>query len=465
MPNPARGELYQTAEGYVARITVEGKKRQSFLLSSCRTQTEAEERKALLAELAARFRKAGIIGRRDVAELMQTAASCALAILPSVRQVAADMIGGDWSPSTAAAVPTFEKIAGDWTSHELHKLYPDHVKTKDSDLDEARLKKLCALDVGGIKLGDIPLDQFALDHAESAMRQLPKEAKRPATRRQYAQLIHRVLQLAVYPCRVIKVNPLPKGFMPKIGKPPGYSFLYPEEDSALLSHRDTPLPYRMLWGFLDREGMRSGEAISLRIGVEVDLVRGVVSLDQNKTDDARAWALDPGVAEALRRWVEQRRAKKGDLLFHDEEGLALENDKLAELLRSHLRAAGVEREELFIPGVNRGQLRCHDLRGTFITISLANGKTESWVQDRTGHTTSAMINRYRRAARSATELGLGALVPLSQAVPELSSPSDGPSEAPKAETLDTEDRVNYRNLHDKPKWRNWQTRRTQNPLS
>jgi integrase len=301
------------------------------------------------------------------------------------------------------------------------------VKTKDSDLDETRLKKLCAIDVGGVKLGDIPLSAFELDHAESAMRQLPEDAKRPATRRQYAQLIHRVLQLAVYPCRVIKVNPLPKGFMPKIGKPPGFSFLYPEEEARMARHAAIPLPYRMLWGFLAREGTRSGEAVTLRIGVEVDLVRGVISLDQNKTDDARAWAMDPGVLEALQRWIKLRGAKKGDLLFTDDEGRPLQNDRLAERLRGHLMSAGVDREELHAAGVNRSQFRVHDLRGTFVTLALANGKTESWVQDRTGHTTSAMINRYRRAARSATELALGALVAFDQAVPELSIPRDGPS--------------------------------------
>ena len=45
---------------------------------------------------------------------------------------------------------------------------------------------------------------------------------------------------------------------------------------------------------------------------------------------------------------------------------------------------------------------------------------------RTGHTTSKMINRYRRAARSATELGLGSLRPLDEAIPELRLPSDCP---------------------------------------
>jgi len=36
-----------------------------------------------------------------------------------------------------------------------------------------------------------------------------------------------------------------------------------------------------------------------------------------------------------------------------------------------------------------------------------------------------MLNRYRRAARSATELGLGPLLPLSVAIPEIAALTDG----------------------------------------
>lgn len=61
----------------------------------------------------------------------------------------------------------------------------------------------------------------------------------------------------------------------------------------------------------------------------------------------------------------------------------------------------------------------HGLRRTFVTLALANGRYEAWVQDRTGHRSSVMVNRYRRAARSVTELGLGWLAPLCEASPEL----------------------------------------------
>lgn len=46
-------------------------------------------------------------------------------------------------------------------------------------------------------------------------------------------------------------------------------------------------------------------------------------------------------------------------------------------------------------------------------------KSEAWVKDRTGWTSSVMHEWYRRAARSAQDLRLGALAPPDQAIPEL----------------------------------------------
>lgn len=76
---------------------------------------------------------------------------------------------------------------------------------------------------------------------------------------------------------------------------------------------------------------------------------------------------------------------------------------------------------------------------TFVTLSLAAGKSEAWVSDRTGHKSSIMINKYRRAARSASEFGLGELAPLDLALPELARPpdrEDGPKGGPRQRSVD-----------------------------
>jgi len=97
----------------------------------------------------------------------------------------------------------------------------------------------------------------------------------------------------------------------------------------------------------------------------------------------------------------------------------VDTDRLAEVLRDALKAAGVDRPALFEKSDARLPIRAHDLRGTFVTVSLANGKTEAWVADRTGHRSSQMINTYRRTARTYAELNLGELLPKVEAIPEL----------------------------------------------
>jgi hypothetical protein len=67
----------------------------------------------------------------------------------------------------------------------------------------------------------------------------------------------------------------------------------------------------------------------------------------------------------------------------------------------------------------RKQLDFHDLRGGFVTWALATGRTEAWVTDRTGHTSSVMLYRYKRRVRHAEELTVQPPGSLLDAIPEL----------------------------------------------
>ncbi len=250
------------------------------------------------------------------------------------------------------------------------------------------------------------------------MRAMPA-ALSSTSRRHVAQLMHRLLGMAVFPLRIIAANPLPRGFLPGASAPKAMAYLYPDEDARLLGAGAVPLCYRILYGFLDREGTRSSEAASLT-WADVDLRRGAITLDQNKTDDPRSWAMAPGTVAALEAWRALcDGAEPTDRVFLDASGHPVNVDRLAERFRAHLRAAGVDRAELYERSPARRPIRIHDLRATFITIALANGRSESWVQDRTGHRSSIMVNRYRRAARKVAELHLGDLRPLLEAIPEL----------------------------------------------
>jgi integrase len=114
-----------------------------------------------------------------------------------------------------------------------------------------------------------------------------------------------------------------------------------------------PLDWRVFYGFLDREGPRYTEAAGLT-WCDLDLDRGAVKLDENKTDDPRAWALAPGTAAALRALRAMREARgvpvgSDDPVFplSDEHGGEGATNHGADRFRRYLKAAGIDRPELF----------------------------------------------------------------------------------------------------------------------
>jgi len=418
MPREATGELRPLKSGFEAIVRIEGKVRRAYVLATCTTRMEARERCTAMAQLAVRLRRAG--HAEHTPKLLEMAARARPgrpwdAVLAAVDALCA----GGTEDIRASSVPTFREFAAEWTSGRLHARHRDHVPSKDSERDEELLRKYV-----DAFLGDKRLDEITLDDAEEVMANVPDELA-TGTRRHIAQVVRRTLALAVYPARHIAASPVPRGWLPKLGKPRARSFLYPDEDAKLMACAEIPIHRRVLWGFLAREGTRGpSEALAFRWR-HFDLVRGVVRLDENKTDDRRPWALDPGVVRALVAWRALSHGDATDEAIADErvfvnaDGLLLNEDRLAEIFRADLRKAGVTRAELFEDSEVRQQIRAHDLRATFVTLSFAAGRSETWVMDRTGHTTSAQLMNYRRAARMVAELELGVLAPLDEALPDV----------------------------------------------
>jgi integrase len=317
---------------------------------------------------------------------------------------------------------SFQQFGELWTTGKLALRYPDHVRTKRSAADDEGRLRLYVHPI----IGPQPMSAFegpaGLELVEKVLAGLPPVSKTfsRASRRHVMQAVNRLLGLAVYPAKLISVNPLPKGFLPKADSHRAKAYLYPSEDEKLLACRTVPLLHRLFFGLLDREGFRVSEALSLR-WADIDMERGVVHLDRNKTDEPRTWALDPAVIEALRRWKKRfaYRPQTSGKVFVDLGGNEVNPFTAAAELRAHLKTAGVDRPQLFEHSENRIALRAHDLRATFVTVNLALGKNEAWITDRTGHRSSQMIYKYKRAARTHAELNLGALKPLHEAIPEL----------------------------------------------
>lgn len=418
MPRPATGTLLTKGDGYIARVTLADGKRKGFAMPQGTTEREAKERLALMVDLLSMLRASG---RLDfMAErFCEKAATIDRGRWRELRDVCARYADGTArviGDKQLEPTMTFAEFAALWLDGSLARRYPDHVREKRSASDDAsRFKRILPI------VGHVPLCDFRLEHAEAAMASLPTELS-SASRRQYAQLIARTLTLAAYPAKVIDRSPIPKGFLPKVRATKGFFYLYPSEDEALLGCTKVPLLRRLLFGFLVREGMRAEEAITLTWRA-VDLKRGSVTLERHKTDaysEPRTWALGADVHRALLLWRRHHRPQ-ATLVFCDERGESVNATRLPRWLRDGLVLAGNERTEMVEGTERRQRLRVHDLRGTFVTLALANGKSEQWVADRTGHQSTIMIQRYRRAARTAAELALGWPAPLDTALPELAA--------------------------------------------
>jgi integrase len=396
----ASGGVFEQRGRFFLRVTIGAKKRQAVSVPWCSSREEALERAHAVQALVDRLREAG--HEETIPKVIEAAASPEASKLAAVRRAVEGLVAGRLVPTSPKASKdgplTFRAFGERWTSGELAREFPDHVRKKRSaDDDAGRLSKhVYPL------IGDRALARVTLDDALEVLRRLPSTLE-PASRRHVAQALSRLFALAVYPCRLLATSPLPRGFLPKIAKRKAKSALYPDEEARLLACEAVPLSHRMLYGFLAREGMRAGEALALGWD-DLDLARGVVRLDENKTDDPRSWALDVGTLAALRAWRELRGTGR---VFEVTDPGHLAND-----FRSHLAAAGVTRGELFERSAARRPIRAHDLRATFVTVALASGQTESFVTSKTGHRSSSEVNNYRRLANTFAKVGTGWFEPM-----------------------------------------------------
>jgi integrase len=417
MPTPSKGEIRFTDGTWQARVTLKGKLRLSVRLPGCRTEAEAEARAQLLSEQARRLRKAGHIESRNAREMLtELGAARSKSAVRDALVVIAEMCGVDPNAIRQASAKTFREVGEEWTGGKLHARFPDQIEPIDQAINAKRLER-------GIypTLGPIAINEVTREHCDETMRALPVKANgKPlgkSSRRHYAQLINRILGLAEL-AGYIDRSPLPRKWLPKPGPKPRFPILYPAEDRTLLACTAIPLSRRLLWGFMHREGMRRGEP-AVMTWSDLDLEHGTVNLDENKTDKPRWWVLAPGVSAALAAWKERRGdVQPDDRVFTDEHGRPLQLDHIADVCRADLRLAGLTRADLYTQGPLKGHFGTHCFRRSLVTRSLANGVSEDWVRQRTGHTTDE-LRRYRQAAQSLAELSIGDVDPLIAALPEL----------------------------------------------
>lgn len=440
MSRRATGSVYESRGAWFLALTLQT--RVHLRLRTCQTRSQAELRQQVVVALVEQLRGCG--QESLIESIARRAAEADDDVLPAIVKLVAGLASGteraapvaEASSSlveNATASMSFRELADAWTTNKLAQQYRGRVRSVDHADNIRRLEKhILPIVFRGRAVGDTPINEIDLDLADHVLAQPTLPA---GSLRHVAQILHRVTKLAVYPVRLLSRSPFPPGWLPPANGVRERGYLYPAEDELLMNCGKLPLVWRLFFGFLAREGLRRENAAGLEwANLSLEIAGGVghLVLDRTKSGRGGSWALDAGTTEALRRWrsicpserwvfptealPRYRRRRQGQPLHVDHAG---------EILRGALRRAGVTRPKLFEGGEHRIQLRAHDLRATFVTLSLADGRSEDWVMQRTGHTSSIMLARYRREAETASELGLGWLLPLHEVIPELAALGSG----------------------------------------
>lgn len=372
----------------------------------------AEDRRRRLQRLAQLLKAAGKIAKSR--EILTQAASERTE--RAFRNIEVAVEG--FSPEAVAAegrAPTFRQVAEDWTSGRLAERFPEAVPAKT---EEGRESDRAMLRVFYPALGDLPLPAITEEDTDRARALIPASLH-PETRANYLQKLHQIFGFAAGPMRLIERSPIRvvKRVRPKRTV---FWFLYPDEDAKLLACTRIPLAYRILYGFLTRNGTRISETLRLTRD-HLDLDRGKIHLEAEwtKTGNARFWDLSTDVRSALSTWLEIDDVKSSRV-FHGERSPTLNRNTVLRRFQQDLEWAGIERPELRVSTPGSRRLRLHDLRASFVTLALRQGRPLPWIMDRSGHENIQTIEKYRRLVRHADEAGLPQWFSgLDQAIPEL----------------------------------------------
>ncbi len=320
---------------------------------------------------------------------------------------------------------TWGDVAHAWTSGALRRRFPGkQIKEKEStSKDEGIVRWLEPF------IGNVPLETFTEDHYDRAMGNLPARVQADGAKRHYATVIMRVMRLARQ-CRLVTNWHLDGVTVWKVEKKNRKVFtcLFPSDLDQLLPCGELEYRWRLLWGFMVFESPRIGYLPFVTWDdIETDGTGGI-GMD-SKSGEWLSWDLRPGTLEALLHMREIYPELPGPFAWVEPSKM-----RLAETLREHLVTAGALDARLHTNEGRRRRMRAHDLRATFVVFAKIEGRSEDWIMDRTGHTTSEMVQRYDRMERKARgkgwrplgrldeALGLGALAPGGRALPHAPAP-------------------------------------------
>ena len=326
---------------------------------------------------------------------------------------------------------TVQQFGELWTSGRLYERHGEINKLKPKKTarqDELRLARYVYP-----VIGDRPVDSITEVDVEQVMAYAQrvgterlnrgrqpgqvKKARRKGSQFQVYQALRRLFDLAIVPGRLRNDTPVSRQWhKPGRDSEKLYAYLYPDELLALLRCTDIPVGRRVFYALGVYTGLRKASIYSLQWR-HLDFQHRTLAVLNTKTGVPQLVEVDASLVELLRLWYERQGqpAKTSPIVT----GVEVAAGKEAAALRADLSSAEVTRDVLTSNEVNVQPLRYHDLRATFSTWAKRAGRGDGWIQDRTGHLSPAMRERYQRQARTLADLGYTPFPSLSDAIPEL----------------------------------------------
>jgi len=404
--------------GYEIRLRYGHQQRDRFLLRC--DEATAADREPRMEAMAHKLSKLVDDSERAKGLLQEAGAAAGdakkfSAVERVVDKICAEAAGSTPRSAASGTLSTFRDVAEAWTSGKLTELYPGHkLLPKKLSRKADTVKVSVFLPLLGAKL----VRDITKAHTDEARRLIPSGVE-DSTRLAYLKTLRLVLKIAHDPLDLI--DTIPMRSLPKGDDGRQFWFLFPQEEARLLGEEDkVPLLYRVLYGFLSRNGTRISETLRLTYG-HVDFTSGRIRIEAawTKTQRPRFWKLDKDVLRALKRW----RAAQGNppdeaRIFGGRTG-KLTSHTIRKRFREDLLAAGIDRAELHQRTLKEGSLRVHDLRASFITLALRAGWPLKTIMARSGHESVTVLQKYDRLVQDANELDLPPwFAEMDQAIPE-----------------------------------------------
>jgi integrase len=338
--------------------------------------------------------------------------------------------GSDWH--------SVRLLGAAWTSGEMFKRFGKVSKLRikagayiDKVTLGAHVYEVKTRGPSALAFGDLDVAAVTSDDIAKVMGAQSADHRAETRIKQYNRL-HRLFELAEFPCRLRPegTNPVKKYLRPEADADKLFSFLFPSEALALLRGTNAdgkiviPLARRVLYALALYTGQRKGSLFALR-WKHVDFDHGTLASFRTKTGAAQYFVADRGLMAVLEAWHEHQGKPADDvpIVSNAVDVLGCEPKRLATTLRDDLKACGVTRAILFeTEEENVQELRFHDARATFCTWARRAGKSDSWISERTGQKESGkMIDRYDRGAQTLADLQYEPFPDISDAIPELAA--------------------------------------------